>query len=139
MVRVVAPGGTVAAYAWDIMGGGFTLQPIQTELKAMGFTPTRPPNSEASTIVALQKLWTDAGLVEVETRRIDVQRSFVDFEDFWGAVAAAPTLGSLFASMTAATLAELKARVRTRVNEDTTGRITCAAWANAIKGRLPAR
>ncbi|WP_210253792.1 methyltransferase domain-containing protein [Bradyrhizobium sp. S69] len=23
MVRVVAPGGTVAAYAWDIMGGGF--------------------------------------------------------------------------------------------------------------------
>ena len=139
MVRVVAPGGTVAAYAWDVMGGGFTLQPIQTELKAMGFTPTRPPSSEASTIEALQKLWSDAGLIEVETRRIDVQRSFVDFEDFWGAAAAAPTLGELFASMAPDTLAGLKTRVLARLSEDSTGRVTCGAWANAIKGRLPAR
>jgi len=137
MVRVVAPGGTVAAYAWDIMGGGFTLQPIQTELKAMGFTPTRPPNSEASTIEALQKLWSDAGLVEIETRRIDVQRSFVDFDDFWGAAAAAPTLGDLFTRMAPDDLAGLKTRVRKRLNEDGTGRITYGAWANAIKGRLP--
>src|SRR5258708_8967384 len=68
MVRVVAPGGTVAAYAWDIMGGGFPLQPIQTELKAMGFSPVRPPSSEASTIEALQTLWTNAGLLQVQTR-----------------------------------------------------------------------
>jgi ubiquinone/menaquinone biosynthesis C-methylase UbiE len=27
MVRVVAPGGTVAAYAWDMDGGGFPYQP----------------------------------------------------------------------------------------------------------------
>jgi ubiquinone/menaquinone biosynthesis C-methylase UbiE len=139
MVRVVRPGGTVAAYAWDIMGGGFTLQPIQTELKAMGFTPTRPPSFEASTIEALQKLWTDAGLVDVETRRIDVQRSFADFDDFWGAASAAPTLGGLFASMTPDILAGLKTRVRMRLNEDRAGRITYGAWANAIKGRLPAR
>jgi ubiquinone/menaquinone biosynthesis C-methylase UbiE len=139
MVRVVAPGGTVAAYVWDIMGGGFTLQPIQTELKAMGFTPTRPPSSEASTIEALQKLWNDAGLVEIETRRIDVQRSFADFDDFWGAVAAAPTLGDLFAKMPPDDLAGLKTRVRKRLNEDSAGRITYGAWANAIKGRLPER
>jgi ubiquinone/menaquinone biosynthesis C-methylase UbiE len=139
MVRVVAPGGTVAAYAWDIMGGGFTLQPVQTELKAMGFTPTRPPSSEASTSEALQKLWRDAGLVEIEARRIDVQRSFADFDDFWGAVAAAPTLGDLFAKMPPYDLAGLKARVRKYLNEDSTGRITYGAWANAIKGRLPER
>ena len=70
-MTVTRPGGTVAAYAWDIMGGGFTLQPIQTELKAMGFSPVRPPSSEASTIEALQRLWTEAGLVEV---RPDGQR-----------------------------------------------------------------
>jgi ubiquinone/menaquinone biosynthesis C-methylase UbiE len=139
MVRVVAPGGTVAAYAWDVLGGGFPLQPVQTELKAMGFNPTRPPTSEASTIEALQKLWGDAGLVEVETRRIDVQRSFVDFDDYWGAVAAAQTLGELFAKMAPDALAGLKKRVRARVHEDTTGRISYGAWANAIKGRLPER
>jgi ubiquinone/menaquinone biosynthesis C-methylase UbiE len=137
MVRVVEPGGTVAAYAWDIMGGGFPLQPIQTELKAMGFSPVRPPSSDASTIEALQRLWTGAGLVEVETRRIDVERSFVDFDDFWGAAMAAPTLGELFAKMPADDIAGLKARVRVYLDEDSTGRITYGAWANAIKGRLP--
>jgi hypothetical protein len=139
MVRVVGPGGTVAAYAWDFVGGGFPLQPILTELKAMGFTPIRPPSFEASTIEALQKLWSDAGLLEVEARRIDVQRSFADFDDFWAAVEASPTLGGLLASMATDPLADLQPRVRARVNEDSTGRITCGAWANAIKGRLPER
>jgi ubiquinone/menaquinone biosynthesis C-methylase UbiE len=137
MVRVVAPGGTVAAYAWDILGGGFPLQPVQTELRAMGFSPARPPSFEASTIEALQKLWTEAGLVEVETRRIAVRRSFVNLDDFWDAVAAAPTLGELFAKMPPDDLAGLKAQVRGYLDEDSTGRISYGAWANAIKGRLP--
>jgi hypothetical protein len=119
------------------MGGGFPLQPIQTELKAMGFSPVRPPSSEASTIEALQKLWTEAGLVEVETRRIDVERSFVDFDHFWGAAMAAPTLGELFAKMPPDALAGLKTRVRTHLGEDRAGRISYGAWANAIKGRMP--
>src|SRR6202171_290305 len=46
MVRVVSPGGTVAAYAWDMPGGGFPLQPIQTEMFAMGFPPARPPRAD---------------------------------------------------------------------------------------------
>jgi ubiquinone/menaquinone biosynthesis C-methylase UbiE len=36
MVRVVRPGGIVAAYAWDILGGGFTLEPLRIELRSMG-------------------------------------------------------------------------------------------------------
>ena len=32
MVRVVSKGGTVAANAWDMPGGGFPLQPIQSEI-----------------------------------------------------------------------------------------------------------
>src|SRR5216683_2665513 len=74
MARVVCPGGTVAAYAWDMAGGGFPLQPVQAELLAMGFSPVRPPRSDASKIDALQNLWTDAGLDSVETRKIEVQR-----------------------------------------------------------------
>ena len=54
MVRVVSPGGTVAAYAWDMAGGGFPLQPVQAELFAMGFAPVRLPRSDASKIDALQ-------------------------------------------------------------------------------------
>ena len=36
MVRVVGPGGTVAAYAWDMLGGGFPGDPIQAQMRAMG-------------------------------------------------------------------------------------------------------
>jgi ubiquinone/menaquinone biosynthesis C-methylase UbiE len=39
MVRVVRPGGTVATYAWDVFGGGFPLEPIQVEMRALGVTP----------------------------------------------------------------------------------------------------
>ncbi len=137
MVRVTAPGGTVAAYAWDIVGGGFPLQPLQTELKAMGFNPARPPRFEASQMEELKKLWSDAGLVDIETRRIDVERSFVDFDDFWGAVSAAPTLGELFAKLSPDELTGLKSHVRGYLDEDSNGRISYGAWANAIKGRVP--
>src|SRR5213082_2827160 len=34
MVRVVAPGGTIATYAWDIEGGGRPTAPIDAELRA---------------------------------------------------------------------------------------------------------
>jgi ubiquinone/menaquinone biosynthesis C-methylase UbiE len=137
MVRVVAPGGTVAAYAWDMMGGGFPLQPIQTELKAMGYTPIRPPSAEASKIEALQQLWSAAGLVDVESRRIDVQRSFVDFEDFWTAATLGASIAPLLASMPPDDVAQIKTRVRAHLRADSTGHITYGAWANAIKGRVP--
>jgi hypothetical protein len=93
MVRVVSLGGTVAAYAWDMAGVGFPLQPVQAELLAMGFAPVRPPRSDASKIDALQNLWTDAGLDSVETRKIEVQRTFADFDDFWATAMLGSTIG----------------------------------------------
>jgi ubiquinone/menaquinone biosynthesis C-methylase UbiE len=138
MVRVVASGGQVAAYAWDFVGGGFPLHPIQTELKAMGFKPIFPPSSDASRIEALQQLWTEAGLVELETRRIDVQRQFVDFDDFWTAATLSPSMSALLASLSPDDTARLKTRVRVHLQEDAAGRVTARAWANAIRGRVPA-
>jgi SAM-dependent methyltransferase len=137
MVRVVAPGGEIAAYAWDVAGGGFPLQPVQTELQAMGIPPVRPPSCEASKMDALQRLWKGAGLVDVETRRIDAQRSFVDFDDFWSASTLGSTIAPLVASMAPDDLARLKQGVRVRMPQDSAGRIVYGAWANAIKGRVP--
>src|SRR5947209_19265043 len=72
MVRVVCPGGTVATYAWDMLGGGNPLEPIHAEMRAMGLTPLLPPNSGASRMEALRNLWTGAGLDAVETQEITV-------------------------------------------------------------------
>jgi SAM-dependent methyltransferase len=69
MRRVVRPGGMVAAYAWDILGGGFALEPIRIELRAMGLQPVDPPSVDASRLEAMRDLWTGAGLEAVETQR----------------------------------------------------------------------
>ena len=47
--RVVGLGGTIAAYAWDMLGGGFPADPIQAEMRAMGLNPPLPPSVGALT------------------------------------------------------------------------------------------
>jgi ubiquinone/menaquinone biosynthesis C-methylase UbiE len=136
MVRVVDPGGTVATYAWDMIGGGHPGQPIQAELRAMGLTLPRAPSLAASRIEALRDLWTGAGLDAVETREITVQRTFADFDDFWTINLMAPSVGPTVAAMPPADVEQLKARVRARLPADAAGHITCAGRANAVKGRL---
>src|SRR6516225_6001474 len=82
MARVVRPGGTVAAYAWDMLGGGFPLEPIRIEMRAMGLTVLSPPSSEASRIEVLHDLWTRAGIDTLQKRQITVQIPFVIFDVF---------------------------------------------------------
>ena len=70
MTRVTRPGGLVAAYAWDALGGGSPTEPILAEMIALGLPPVLPPSASASRIEALRGLWTDAGLAGVETHEI---------------------------------------------------------------------
>jgi SAM-dependent methyltransferase len=137
MARVVKPGGSVSAYAWDILGGGFPFAAVQQEMAALGMPPLWPPSVEAARIEALQALWTGAGLVDVETRRIEVQRSFADFDSFWTIAQTGPRVAPRLATMPAADLAQLQRRLRERLPADADGRITYGAFANAVKGRVP--
>jgi SAM-dependent methyltransferase len=137
MVRVVRSGGTVAAYMWDMLGGGFPLEPMLVELRAMGLAPLRPPQIDASRMEAMRDLWTSAGLEAVETREITVHRTFADFDDFWTISQKSASLGPTLADLAAGDAAALKARVRARLPESADGRITHSARAHAIKGRRP--
>jgi ubiquinone/menaquinone biosynthesis C-methylase UbiE len=137
MVRVVAPGGTVATYMWDMLGGGFPLDPIILEMRAMGLAPPRPPQMDASRMQALRDLWMDAGLEAVETREITVRRTFADFDDLWMTNLKAPSLGPTVAAMQFADVETLKRRLGARLPADSEGRITHGARAHAIKGRVP--
>jgi ubiquinone/menaquinone biosynthesis C-methylase UbiE len=137
MARVVRPGGIVAAYAWDLPGGGFPNEPIQAELRAMGRTHPRAPSAEASRIEVLRELWQNAGIEAIETKEIPVQRTFKDFDEFWSISALAPSVSPVLTSMLAADIEVLKSRVRLRVPADAARRITYGARANAIKGRMP--
>ena len=137
MARVVRPGGTVAAYAWDMLGGGFPYEMLLAEMRGLGHTVPSPPSPEASRIEVLQELWSEAGLEAIETREIVVSRTFVDFEDFWSTALGAPSVGSTLTAMAAEERALLKASVSARLPADADGRITCRARANAVKGRRP--
>jgi SAM-dependent methyltransferase len=138
MARVVRPGGTVAAYAWDMFGGGFPLHPIQEEMRAMGMTPMLPPSAAASRIEELRALWSGAGLEAVETRDIEIRRVFDDFEDFWSTSLLSASVGPAVAAMPPAVAAQLREGVRRRLAVDSAGRVVCLARANAAKGRVRA-
>ncbi|MCK1718547.1 class I SAM-dependent methyltransferase [Bradyrhizobium sp. 141] len=137
LTRVVRPGGLVATYMWDMLGGGFPLDPILNEMRAMGLSPTRPPHMEVSTLAALEDFWSAAGLLEIETREITVQRTFADFDEFWNVETKAPSTAPVVAAMPAADVGKLMQRVRARLPADTDGRITYSARAHAISGRKP--
>jgi SAM-dependent methyltransferase len=137
MVRVVCPGGTIAAYAWDMFGGGFPQEPIHAEMRAMGLKFPYPPSADASRMEVLGDLWTGAGLEAIETREITVQRTFADFDDFWTTSLIGSTVGPTVAAMAASDVERLKSGLRARLPADAAGRITCSGRANAIKGRVP--
>jgi hypothetical protein len=88
-------------------------------------------------IRALRRLWMNADLHAVEVREIAVQRTFVDFEDFWTTSMMAATVSQAIAAMAPGDAELLKMRMRARLPADVAGRITHGARANAIRGRVP--
>ena len=137
MVRVVRSGGTVSTYIWDLPGGGFPYEPIQTEMHALGMTPPQPPRADATVMAALVKLWEDAGLGAIQTRQINVKRDFSNFEDFWSASTGTGLLRPTITAMAREDLARLQVRVRTRLGALKDGPVSHEAHANAIQGRVP--
>lgn len=67
MARVVAPGGTVAASAWDMEDGGFPYQPVNETLGAVGRSIPMPPSASSSRLEAQRALWVTAGLLAIHT------------------------------------------------------------------------
>ena len=136
MARVVRPGGTVAGYAWDMMGGGFPWSPVQAEIRALGHSVIGPPQADASRLESLNRLWTDAGLEAVETRELPVQRNFSDFDDFWATTLLSSPIAQAISAMPAAEVEQVKTRVRAKLPPDAAGRITYGTHANAVRGRV---
>jgi SAM-dependent methyltransferase len=136
MCRAVRAGGMVAAYHWDILGGGFPLADIGAEMSALGTPPRLPPSVAASTIAASQALWNEAGLQQVRTCQITVQRRYDGFDEYWRTAAASNTLRPMFESMSADERAMLESRVRGRLRAGD-GPLTIAARANAVCGIKP--
>ncbi len=137
MVRVTRPGGLVGAYMWDFAAKASPVEPIATEADALGYKRPAPPSASAAARDVMDALWTAAGLEAVETRTIEVTRTFADFEDFWSVTTSIGSLAALFPKLPTEEAARIKERVRGLTTPDSSGRIVRVARANAVKGRVP--
>ena len=84
MVRVVVPGGMIATYMWDMRwAAGFRWIRCLPRCARWADTAAPPRHGGSRPGGHAGKLWSDAGLVAVETREIAVQRTFASYEEFW--------------------------------------------------------
>jgi SAM-dependent methyltransferase len=137
-VRVVEPGGTVAAYVWDYAGqaqfirafwdAALALNPAAQELDEGVRFPTCHP-------VALRSLFESAGLHAVEVTSIDVPTPFEDFDDYWtpflSGIGPAP---GYCTSLDEPAREALRSRLQETLPTDAGGRILLAARAWAVRG-----
>lgn len=135
LVRVVKAGGTIAAYQWDLAGGGFPLQPILDAVHAEGYQSQQPPSAWTAALQASEDLWRNAGLVDVQTRQFEVSRTFGSFDDYWRTAYGSPRLRHLFASLSSPALQRLSERARGRLGVVGDEPLVLKARANAVKGR----
>jgi SAM-dependent methyltransferase len=138
MARVVRPGGWVATYMWDILGGGLPLHPYNAALESLGMGPPARPNVAASQLSALRTFWEDAKLDAIETRVIRINVKYRDFDDFWESttVPVGPH-GKFIADLSPDVREKLRLRLREQLPAAPDGSISYEAFANAVKGRVP--
>lgn len=134
MVRCVRPGGLVAAYAWDMPGGGFPLAALQEEFRAAGVKPNAPPSAAISSMDALSALWASR-LAEVESRVIEVERVFPSFDEYWRIAKLSPSNGPTLKALGEAQAEAIRERTRARLKPAADGSVRVTARANAVKGR----
>ena len=139
MLRVVRPGGLIAAYVWDYAGkmelmrhfwdAAVALDVLARDLDEGRRFPLCSPR-------ALARLFAEAGLRQVEGRAIDVPTRFRDFDDYWspflGGQAPAPAYAM---SLSEERRGALRERIRAGLPFDADGSIDLIARAWAVRGR----
>ena len=117
MRRVVRSGGVVAAAVWDSYGGVPAQRMLwdvaaslslasSKNLSDYFFRPMTQPKALATT-------WTRQGLLNVQQSSLTMRTDFVNFNDYWGPIAAGESsLGKFVTSLAAAEQERLKEGVR---------------------------
>ena len=138
MVRTTRPGGVVAVYVWDyakkmqmlryFWDAAMAMDPLAKELDEGERFPLCQP-------AALEALFQEVGLKNVEVRAIDGPTIFRDFEDYWS-----PFLGGqgpapgYVKSLSDEQRKELAERLRARLPVRSDGTIALIARAWAVRG-----
>jgi ubiquinone/menaquinone biosynthesis C-methylase UbiE len=124
MKRVVKQQGTVAAYVWDSLGGGYVQWPMVAALGGMGVDVPAAPGAKNSRIEEMRALLERAGLDQVATRTIEIEVSYQNFEEYWSAQTGfANPIVQAIRRMSEPDVAALQANLREHLPADSRGRI----------------
>ncbi|MGH2981856.1 MAG: class I SAM-dependent methyltransferase [Solirubrobacterales bacterium] len=141
MVRVCAPGGTVATCAWDFRDG----MPLLDAYWGAALAVDPEGAGEAGgdehnpwcTFEGLQRFWREAGAGEVEGAEVSVSADYDGIEDAWWPFAAGAGLsGSYCRSLNDATRTALHGEFQRRLGSPP-GRFSLTARAWMSRGRAP--
>jgi SAM-dependent methyltransferase len=142
MLRVIAPGGTIAAYVWDYGGemqmlGFFWRAVVDLFPDDAGFVEAeRFPLCEPG---ALEELFVTSGLEAVEVRALDAPTPFADFEDYWSPfLLGQGPAGAFCASLSERDRERLGRHLEANLPIGPTGTIDLVARAWSVRGRAPA-
>jgi len=135
MRRVVRAGGIVAGFVWDFARERSPSGPMRKALRAVGSPAPEVPGTRDSTIDALRRSFSNAGLVDISTCAFEVAASFASFEDFWLAQlpAYSPTT-KLVLDMSEPSRMRLKTMLRSCVPVGSDGSISYSAGVHAVRG-----
>jgi ubiquinone/menaquinone biosynthesis C-methylase UbiE len=138
MRRVASAGGMVAGYVWDFAAERSPSGPLRLGMRQFGLDVPALPGTAHSSLAALEALFAEAGLRNVETRCIDVTQRYASFDDFWLAQTPgySPTT-AIIAAMTPGDRARLKDTVRAGLPAEADGGIAYSARAHAVRARVP--
>jgi hypothetical protein len=143
MSRVVRAGGTVAVYVWDYADGMQVMRFFWDAAVALDHAAAELDEGRRFPLCApsaLDALFRDAGLDEVDTRAIDVPTRFRDFDDYWS-----PFLGGQGPAPGYAAALDDRRRTALRERLEATlpvaadGSIPLTARAWAVRGRRMSR
>ncbi|MEA2310698.1 MAG: hypothetical protein QOE28_666 [Solirubrobacteraceae bacterium] len=139
MVRVVRPGGVVAACTWVVRGVEM-LNVVWDS--ADGLVAPTASGAESRqrlrTAGQLEALFAGAGVEKLETATLEVEASYADFDDFWLPITnAAGPIGTFYGRLSEDHRAGLRERCRERL-DDPQGPFTLTATACAVRGRTAA-
>ena len=117
MRRVTRPGGVVAAAFWDTPGGTPHQRMFWDTAAALDNSAGTARNSTLSRPIyapgAMERMWAEAGLAEIDQRSLMIRMDFTNFADYWAPFASGEGgLGAYVATLDDARRDRLEHRLR---------------------------
>ena len=143
MLRVVRPGGVVAATVWDTFGGmpsqrmfWDTFAAIEpTALGRRGLALVRPMTFQGE----MARAFTAAGLENITEATLTIRMDFMNFDDYWiPLINGQGTLAAFLSTLPQGVPERVQAAVRQAyLSEQPDGPRSFASVARAVKGTVP--